>query len=137
MLTSPGATAVAKPGVVCPVDSMESTVASVEIHVARLVTFLLEPSLYPATALNWVAAPTPTVTAVGDIERDVTTAVEVTVRLVDPLMPPNEALTVAVPEAIPVASPGAACPVDSTEATVVFDDDHVAEVVTSFVELSL
>jgi hypothetical protein len=137
MLTSPGATAVAKPGVVCPVDSMASTVASVEIHVARVVTFLLEPSLYPATALNWVAAPTPTVTAVGDIERDVTTAVAVTVRLVDPLMLSNVALTFAVPDDMPVAKPGLACPVDSTDATLEFEDDHVAVVVTSFVELSL
>jgi hypothetical protein len=137
MFTSPGDTAAAMPGAVCPVDSIDTTVGSVEVQVASVVTFLLEPSLYPATALNCVAAPTPTVTAVGDIETDVTTADVVTVKVVEPIIPLNEAETVAVPEAIPVARPGAACPAVSTDATVALDDDHVAEAVTSLVELSL
>jgi hypothetical protein len=45
MFTLPGATPVASPGFVCPVDSIEATVESLDVQVARLVTILLDPSL--------------------------------------------------------------------------------------------
>jgi hypothetical protein len=86
-------------------------VESDDDQVAELVIVLVDPSLKPATAMNCNVFPTVIGAAVGDSDSDVTTG-PVTLKVVDPLTPLKEAVMVALPGPIPVASPGLACPVD-------------------------
>jgi hypothetical protein len=75
---------------------------------------------------------------VGESKIEVTTPVlPLTVRVVEPLWPLKAAPIVELPPETPVARPGLACPVDSTDATAEFEEDQVEELVTSLVDPSL
>ena len=63
----------ANPGVPCPLDPMDATVASVVDHCADALTSLEDPSLYPAIALNCNVDPTSSDAAVGVNETDCST----------------------------------------------------------------
>jgi hypothetical protein len=130
-LTFPGARPVAKPA------STDATVESDVVHVAEFVTFLFDPSLYVAVAVNCSVELTTTDAFVGASEIEVTTGPVVTPSVVDPLIPLNEADMFTLPAFTPVARPGLAPPAVCTVAMVGSEDVQLADVVTSLLVPSL
>jgi len=121
----PTATAVAKPPA-----AIVATVVVTELQVAVLVKFCVELSEKVPVAVNCSVLPFAIEGFAGVTAMD-TSVAAVTVRVVDPVMPPETALIVLVPVATPVANPPAVI-----VATVVVTELHVAVLVKFCVELS-
>jgi hypothetical protein len=101
-----------------------------EVHVAVVVKFFIELSLYVPVAVNWIVCPCGTFPGFGVTAREDNVG-PVTVNVVLPLMFPEVAVIVVEPPPIAVARPG------SIVATAVFDDVHVAVFVRSCMVPSL
>jgi hypothetical protein len=128
MVVEPAVAPVAKPD--------EFTVATAvfeEFHVAVVVTFAVELSLYVAVAVYCSVAPTAMLAVAGVTEIAVTVfATAVTLSAAVPLTPPSDAVIVLEPAATPVAMPD-----EFTVATAVFEVVQVAVDVTFAVDPSL
>ena len=98
-----------------------------DVHVAELVRFCVVPLLYVPVAVYCCVYPAATDAVPGVTETEVSTGA-VAVRVADPLMVPEAALTVVVPCVSVVANP----PV-LIVATDVDDDVHFALLVRFFV----
>jgi hypothetical protein len=122
----PDATAVAR-----PVPAMVATAVFEILQVAVEVTLAVDLSLYVAVAVNCFVEPMAKLAEVGVMASD-ETVFAVTVKTVDPLMPPNEAVMVVVPSTTDVASP-----VALIVAVAVVELVQVAVEVTTTVEASL
>jgi hypothetical protein len=95
-----------------------------EVQVAVLVRFCVVPLLYVPVAVNCCVWPAATEAVAGVTAIEVN-AGGVTVKVVEPLMVPDLAVIVAVPEATPVANPVLLL----TVATVAFEELQLAVVV--------
>jgi hypothetical protein len=124
--TVPGATAVP-----APPFATEKTPASLEIHVAVVVTSATEPSEYVAVARSASVTPAPTTGDVG-VTAIETSVAGVTVSVAVPATPASAARMVVVPGPTPRARP-----VAEMVATAVLVELHVTEVVTSWCVPSL
>ena len=114
----PFATAVASPTAL-----MVATAVVVDVHVTELLKFCLLPSLYVPVAVNCCVVPAGTDGFAGVTAID-TSVGGVTVNVVDPPIEPSVAWIVALPVDIPVANPA-----PFMVATLVFEEDHDAELV--------
>ena len=94
-----------------------------ELQVTELVRLLVLPSVYVPVAVNCCVVPSAIdgLTGVTAIE---TSAAAVTVKVVEPVTPPDAALIVVAPVATVFANPAA-----EIVATPVLEDVHVAELV--------
>jgi hypothetical protein len=101
-----------------------------ELQVTDAVRFCVVPSEYAPVAMNCLVVPLALVGLDGVIERDVRVA-GVTVRVVDPDLPPNVAVIVVEPAATVLANPDALI-----VATPVFDESQPTEAVKFCVVLS-
>jgi hypothetical protein len=109
--------------VASPVLLIVATVVVVELHVTELVKFWVLPSLLVPVAVNCSVAPRTIEELAGVTAIDTSTAA-VTVRPVEPLIEPDVAWIVVLPEAAAVAKPLALI-----VATVGFVEVQVAEFV--------
>jgi hypothetical protein len=123
----PAVAAIAKPPAV-----IVATAGEEEFHVAALVRSWLLPSLYDPMAVNCNWLPLAIDGLEGATAIETSAAVVVTVSVADPLTVPDTAVIVVVPAPTPVASPPALI-----VPTLVAEDDHVEELVMSFVLPSL
>ena len=124
MIVAPGPTPVANPEALIVATPVKS-----DIHMTELVRFLVVvPSLYVPVAMNCSVPPTAIVGFSGVIAIEVRLT---TLSCVEPLMPPEVAWMVVVPAANPLAEP-----IASIDATVEFEEDHVADRVRSTLEPS-
>jgi hypothetical protein len=92
--------------VASPPDEIVATGREEEVQVAEAVRFCLLPSLYVPVALNSCVFPAGTEAVEGVNETETSTGA-VTVKVVDPDIPPTAAVTTDVPIATPVAEPPA------------------------------
>lgn len=100
-VAEPAATAVASPA-----ELMVATAVLSIVQAAVAVTFLVDPSLYFAVAVNCCVAPVPMFAGLGATE--IVESVGVTVRVAGALTTvPTEAVRVVEPAATPVARPDA------------------------------
>ena len=111
--------------VATPPEVIVATLEFDEVHVTEVVRFWVLPSVYIPVATYWTFAPTFTDWFDGVTTIDTKTAGP-TVNVVLPVTPSELALIWTVPCAVPVANPPAVM-----VATSVFDETHVAELVTS------
>jgi hypothetical protein len=107
-----------------------ATVVVTELHVAPLVKFCVELSENVPVAVNCSVLPFAIEGFAGVTAID-TSVAAVTVKVVDPVIPPETALIWLVPVATPVANPP-----EAIVATVVVTELHVAVPVKFCVELS-
>ena len=106
-----------------PVPFIVAALAFEEDHNAELVKFCLLPSVYVPIAVNCCVVPAGTDGFAGVTAID-TSVGGVTVNVVDPPIEPSVAWIVALPVDIPVANPA-----PFMVATLVFEEDHDAELV--------
>ena len=128
MVAEPAASAEARPdGAIFAMAALEDD------HVADVVMFAVEPSLYLAVAVNCWVAPTAMVVVAGDTAMEVSVfgAAE-TMRSALPLTPSRVAVTVVEPAARAVTMPEAVI-----FATAGLVSVQAADAVTSWVEPSL
>ncbi len=113
---------------------MDATLVADELHVMEAVKFCVELSEYVPIAVNCWDVPLAMLWLAGVTDRDIRVA-GLTVRVVDPETLPDVAVIVAVPVATVLANPFEPAAL-LIEATPLFDEFHVAEVVRSCVVLS-
>jgi len=83
---------------------MVATVVSEELHATTVVRFCVVPSVYDPVAVNCCFVPLAILGLFGVSEMDRSVA-GVTVKVVDPIIPPDDALIATEPTAVAVVSP--------------------------------
>lgn len=129
----PAPTEVASPCVPAALLIVATAVAE-DDHVERPVRSSVEPSEYMPVAVNACVLPVTIEGAMGEIAIDISVA-DLTVNVALPLLPPNEAVMLALPAPIPVARPCVPMAL-LTVATIASDEAHVTIVVKFCVEPS-